>query len=251
MTAIDDLNRTIVACRACPRLVEWRESVGRNPPKSYAGQHYWSKPLTGFGDPSARLMIVGLAPAAHGGNRTGRIFTGDRSGDFLFRALYEVGLATSPLSVSKGDGTELRGCYLTAVVKCAPPANKPLPAERDSCIHFLIDEIEIVRPETILALGGFAWDGILRATKDAGGVVPSPKPRFTHGSETSLRWSYRSAGSRRISTSSRRDTAATHPIKLIGSYHPSQQNTFTGKLTMEMFVEILRRVLETKRSRIQ
>ncbi len=222
MTRLEKLNRKIIACRACPRLVEWRERVGQNPPKQYRGQTYWSKPLPGFGDPHARVMVVGLAPAANGGNRTGRIFTGDRSGDFLFRALFEVGLATAPRSESIDDGTELKGCYLTAVVRCAPPKNKPTPLERDTCIPYLIEEIDIVAPAAIVALGKFAWDGVLRAARMAGAPIGSPLPRFAHSSETNIEWRGRS-------------------VRMFGSYHPSQQNTFTGKLTMEMLVDVLRK----------
>ncbi|MER3395360.1 MAG: uracil-DNA glycosylase [Acidimicrobiia bacterium] len=241
--ALEDLNRRIIACKACPRLVEWRQSVGRKPPRQYIGWRYWSKPLPGFGDPCGPLMIIGLAPAAHGGNRTGRIFTGDRSATFLFEALYEVGLANLPDSRSLDDGLKLQGAYLSAVVRCAPPANKPTPQERDNCIPYLIEEIEIVQPTSILCLGRFAWDGILRATVIASGEIPSPRPRFFHGAVANIRWKSRSICTEpRMAKTEGRVTEvppSMRPIALVASYHPSQQNTFTGKLTKAMLVDAM------------
>jgi uracil-DNA glycosylase family 4 len=202
----------IHACRRCPRLVEWREARAADPPRRYRGDRYWARPLSGFGDPSARLAIVGLAPAAHGANRTGRMFTGDRSGDWLYAALHRTGLASRPTSEHRGDGLRLDGAYVTAVVRCAPPDNRPAPEERDNCLPYLERELEQL-PEchAILALGGFAWDGALRALRGLGFETPRPKPRFGHGAEAQIgRWA------------------------MVGCYHPSQQNTFTGRLTEGM-----------------
>jgi uracil-DNA glycosylase family 4 len=204
----------VVACARCPRLVSWRNEVAREPPARYAGQKYWAKPLPGFGDPNARLVVVGLAPAAHGGNRTGRIFTGDRSGEWLFRALHKAGYANQPTSVSKDDGLKLKDCYVCAIVRCAPPANKPTPEERDNCIGYTVRELRLLkRSRAILALGAYAWDGVLRAASELG-IHLKPKPRFGHGA-----------------------TAAVGRWTLVGSYHPSQQNTFTGTLTEQMLDE--------------
>jgi uracil-DNA glycosylase family 4 len=211
----------VVACRKCPRLVAWRNEAAHEPPARYKGERYWAKPLPGFGDPNARLIVVGLAPAAHGGNRTGRIFTGDRSGDWLFRALHRAGYANQAESVNARDGLKLRDCYVCAIVRCAPPANRPTPVERDNCIDYTIRELHLLRrARAILALGSFAWDGTLRALS-ALGEHPRPKPRFGHGAVADVgRWS------------------------LAGSYHPSQQNTFTGTLTEGMLDEV---VAEAKR----
>ena len=202
----------IHACRRCPRLVEWREAQAADPPRRYRGEDYWAKPLDGFGDPEARIAIVGLAPAAHGANRTGRMFTGDRSGEWLYAALHRAGLANRAESEHRGDGLRLRDAYVTAVVRCAPPANKPAIGERDNCLPYLERELELLeRARVIVALGAFAWDGALRAARARGAAVPRPKPRFGHGAEADLgRWS------------------------LLGCFHPSQQNTFTGKLTVPM-----------------
>lgn len=211
----------VVACRRCPRLVAWRERAASEAPARFRGERYWSRPLPGFGDPRARLVVVGLAPAAHGGNRTGRIFTGDRSGDWLFRALHRAGFASQPTSVSRDDGLRLRDCYVCAVVRCAPPANKPLPQERESCIGYTVRELRLLtRARAILALGSFAWDGALRACAELGHAVRS-RPRFGHAA-----------------------VARVGPYALVGSYHPSQQNTFTGKLTEAMLDEA---VVEAKR----
>jgi uracil-DNA glycosylase family 4 len=218
MRALDLITDEIVACRACPRLVAWREQVAREKVARFADQTYWGRPVPGFGDPAATVCIVGLAPAAHGGNRTGRIFTGDRSGDFLYASMYRCGLANQPTSVALDDGLELHGAYVAAVNRCAPPGNKPTPQERDRCLPYLEREIAALTDlRSIVALGGFAWDGILRALATLGHAAPRPKPRFGHGAE-----------------------AAVGPYRLVGCFHPSQQNTFTGKLTTEMLDEVLR-----------
>jgi uracil-DNA glycosylase len=214
----------IVACRSCPRLVEWRERVARDKTVRFADQTYWGRPVPGFGDPAAGILVVGLAPAAHGGNRTGRIFTGDRSGDFLFGSLHRVGLSNRPTSVSRDDGLRLIRAYLSAVNRCAPPANKPTPAERDTCVPFLAREIAALESLRVLvALGAFAWDGALRALS-ALGHPTRPRPRFGHAAE-----------------------AAVGPFVLLGSYHPSQQNTFTGKLTPQMLDAVFERAAELAR----
>jgi uracil-DNA glycosylase family 4 len=201
----------VVGCRACPRLVEWRERVARVKVARFTDQEYWGRPVPGFGDPAARILILGLAPAAHGGNRTGRIFTGDRSGDFLYASLHRCELASQPTSVARSDGLRLLGAYITAVNRCAPPGNKPTPRERDNCLPYLGRELHAL-PElrAIVALGSFAWDGALRALASLGHSV-RPKPRFAHGSEASV-----------------------GPLTVLGCFHPSQQNTFTGKLTPAM-----------------
>ena len=211
----------IVGCRSCPRLVEWRERVAREKTVRFADQTYWGRPVPGFGDPAAGILVVGLAPAAHGGNRTGRIFTGDRSGDFLFGSLHRVGLSNRPTSVSRDDGLRLIRAYLSAVNRCAPPANKPTPAERDTCLPFLAREIAALeRLRVLVALGAFAWDGALRALS-ALGHPTRPRPRFGHAAEASV-----------------------GPFVLLGSYHPSQQNTFTGKLTPQMLDAVFERAAE-------
>jgi uracil-DNA glycosylase len=220
--ALAKLARTVASCTACPRLVTWREDVAANPPRRYRGERYWARPLPGFGDPRARLLVVGLAPAAHGGNRTGRIFTGDRSGDWLFAAMHEAGFASQPTSEHRDDGLRLADAYIAAVVRCAPPANRPTPSERDACLGYLVTELELLNEvRVIVALGAFAWDGALRALAAAGDATPRPKPRFGHGAETRV-------GS----------------YALLGAYHPSQQNTFTGKLTREMLVAVFDRARE-------
>ena len=205
-------------CRACPRLVAWREEVAALPRRSYSGERYWGRPIAGWGDPAPAVLIVGLAPAAHGGNRTGRIFTGDRSGDFLFASLYRCGLAAQPTSVSADDGQRLIGARMVAAVRCAPPANKPTPAERDTCAPWLEAELRLVAGSlrAIVALGGFAWQALWPALAGAGLAVPRRRPAFGHGAETELGGV---GGSR---------------VLLIGCYHPSQQNTFTGRVTAEM-----------------
>jgi len=211
----------IVGCRSCPRLVEWRERVARDKTVRFADQTYWGRPVPGFGDPAARILVVGLAPAAHGGNRTGRIFTGDRSGDFLFGSLHRVGLSNRSTSVSRDDGLRLIRVYLAAVNRCAPPGNKPTPTERDTCLPFLEREIAALeRLRVLVALGAFAWDGALRALS-ALGHPTRPRPRFGHAAE-----------------------ALVGPFVLLGSYHPSQQNTFTGKLTPPMLDAVFERAAE-------
>jgi uracil-DNA glycosylase len=211
------LEREVVACRACPRLVAWREEAARERVARFADETYWARPLPGFGDPGARIMLVGLAPAAHGGNRTGRIFTGDRSGDFLFASMHRVGLANQPTSVSRDDGLRLSGAWVTAVNRCAPPGNRPTPQERDTCLPFLERELAALgRLRAIVSLGSFAWDGVLRALSANGHPVPRPRPRFGHGAETTV-----------------------GPYAVIGCFHPSQQNTFTGTLTEPMIDAVL------------
>ncbi len=176
MDSVDQLNKTIVRCRKCPRLVRWRAQAAKNPPRRYQGMTYWAKPLPGLGDPRARLLVVGLAPAAHGGNRTGRFFTGDRSGDWLFEALYASGFANQPTSVHLNDGLKLRGCYITAAVRCAPPANKPAREEFEVCRPYLIREIELLKQvRVVLALGKIAFDSFLKAYVESGGSIPKPK----------------------------------------------------------------------------
>ena len=208
-----DLQNRIVGCRACPRLVEWREKVATTKRTAFADDTYWGRPVPGFGDPRARLVVLGLAPAAHGANRTGRVFTGDRSGDFLYAALHRAGFASQPTSSHLDDGLALTDCWVTAAVRCAPPANTPTPAERDRCAPFLRRELELLDARVVLALGAFAWAAALAQL----GPV-RPKPRFGHGAEA------RVAG-----------------LTLLGSYHVSQQNTFTGRLTEAMFDAVLAR----------
>jgi uracil-DNA glycosylase len=218
---LEHLKAEIVECRRCPRLVEWRERVAREKRAAFADQEYWGRPVPGFGDPAAKIMIVGLAPAAHGGNRTGRIFTGDRSGDFLFRALYRCGLSNQPTSIARDDGLRLNGLFVTAVNRCCPPGNRPTPAERDNCLPYLAREIELLdRLRVLVALGSYAWDGALMALARNGHPTPRPKRTFGHGSE-----------------------AKVGGYHVIGSFHPSQQNTFTGKLTPEMLETVLRRAV--------
>jgi len=217
--ALAAIAREIVACRRCPRLVSWREAAARNPPKRFRGQTYWARPLPGFGDPAARILIVGLAPAAHGGNRTGRVFTGDASGDFLFRALFEAGLANQPLSTGRGDGLVLSGAFVSAAARCAPPDNRPTPAEFDRCRPFLVREIAALPSlRVVVALGGLAFSESIRALACAGEPIPRPRPRFGHGAEIAI-----------------------GRITLLGAYHPSQQNTFTGRLTAPMLLDVFRR----------
>jgi uracil-DNA glycosylase family 4 len=210
--SIDILNAEVTTCTACARLVAWREACASDPPKRFKGDDYWERPLPGFGDTEAEIAVVGLAPAAHGANRTGRMFTGDRSGDWLYAAMHRAGLANQPTSVRAGDGLELRGAYISAVVRCAPPDNKPTPGERDECVPYLARELGLLsKVRVIVCLGSFAWDGALRALRAGGHETPRPKPKFGHMAEASV-----------------------GPYALLGSYHPSQQNTFTGRLTVEM-----------------
>lgn len=216
---LSELATEIHACRRCPRLVEWREACAADPPRRYRGEDYWAKPISGFGDPAARVVIVGLAPAAHGANRTGRMFTGDRSGEWLYAALHRAGYANQAQSERRDDGLRLRGAYVTAGVRCAPPANKPTPAERDNCLPYLERELALLdRCEVVVALGAFGWDVVLRTARELGVAAPRPRPRFGHGAEANLgQWT------------------------LLGCYHPSQQNTFTGKLTVPMIDAVLAR----------
>lgn len=221
------IGREVSECRACPRLVEWRERIGREKRRAYLDWDYWARPVPGFGDPAARLLILGLAPAAHGANRTGRVFTGDRSGDWLFAALHRAGFANQPTSTHAGDGLALRDAFVTAAVKCAPPDNKPTPGERDACYPFLLRELDgLPNLSSIVCLGKFGWDQGVRALRAAGYPVPTPAPRFGHNAVVPI-------GER---------------LTLIGSYHPSQQNTFTGRLTETMLDEVFasaRRAMES------
>jgi uracil-DNA glycosylase family 4 len=217
LTGVAVINRRIVACRKCPRLVRWREASAKQPPRRFVGQSYWAKPLPGFGDASARLLLVGLAPAAHGGNRTGRMFTGDRSGDWLYGALHEAGFANQPNSDHHGDGLQLTDCYITAAVHCAPPANKPNLLEFKRCRLYLVEELRLLdRVRLVIVLGKIAFDSFLAAYQENGGSLPQPRPKFGHGASYDL----------------------SNGLRLICSYHPSQQNTFTGKLTRAMFKNI-------------
>lgn len=232
--SLEALACEVVECRRCPRLVSWREQVARERRAAYREQAYWGRPVTGFGDPKARVVLLGLAPAAHGGNRTGRIFTGDRSGDFLFAALWRTGFANVPTSVSRDDGLRLRDAWVTAAVRCAPPANKPSPQERDECLRWSERELRLLREaKVMLCLGAFAWDAALRlraqiatetrrpsASRPTRSSAASPshgRPRFAHGA---------------LSEAER--------LTLLGCYHPSQQNTFTGRLTEQMLDDVLR-----------
>ena len=211
--SLSALNADVIDCRRCPRLVAWRERVAREKRAAFADQEYWGRPVPGFGDPRARLLVVGLAPAAHGGNRTGRIFTGDRSGDWLFAALWRAGFANQPTSLHRDDGLELTDCWISAPVKCAPPDNRPTPDERDRCAPYLAAEVRLLPLRVVVALGGFAWDAALRHL----GPV-RPKPRFGHGAEVEV-----------------------GAVVLLGSYHVSQQNTFTGRLTEPMLDAVFAR----------
>ena len=211
--SLEVIESEVAACRACPRLVRWREQVAREKRRSYAADEYWGRGVPGFGDSSARLLVLGLAPAAHGANRTGRVFTGDRSGEWLYAALYRAGLSSAPYSLGPSDGLRLFDTYVTASVKCAPPGNKPLPEERVNCERFLEAEMDALGGiEVIVCLGAFAWDNALRLLARRGHAVPRPKPRFGHLAVSRI-----------------------DDVTLIGSYHPSQQNTFTGVLTEPMF----------------
>jgi uracil-DNA glycosylase family 4 len=212
-TALDRLNARLVRCRRCPRLVAHRETVAAAPPPRYAGQTYWARPLPGFGDVQARLLLVGLAPAAHGGNRTGRMFTGDRSGDWLFDALHHAGFASQPTSTHPDDGLRLVDAYVTATVRCAPPDNKPTVEEIARCEPYLLEELALLsRVRVVMGLGRIGWQAYLRARRTLGLPLPRPLPAFGHGAEATM----------------------ADGVTLLGTYHPSQQNTFTGKLTRPM-----------------
>jgi uracil-DNA glycosylase family 4 len=212
------IERRIVDCRRCPRLVAWREAAARHPPRRFRGDAYWARPLPGFGDPAASILIVGLAPAAHGGNRTGRMFTGDASGDFLFRALFDAGLANQPASSGRGDGLALSGAFISAAARCAPPDNRPTPEEFGRCRSYLVEELRALASlRVVVALGGLAFAQAIRALAEAGEEIPRPRPGFGHGTR-----------------------ARRRRYTLIGSYHPSQQNTFTGKLTPAMLRAVFR-----------
>lgn len=219
MRSLTLLNEQIVACRRCPRLVVHREAMAREKRRQFRDWTYWGRPIPGFGDPKARLFVVGLAPAAHGGNRTGRVFTGDRSGDWLYEALHRFGFANQPESTHKGDGLALADCYIAAAVRCAPPGNKPTPDEFETCRPYLVEELRLLnRLHVVVALGKIAFDQYLKACRATGNRIPSPAPRFGHGVRYPLPWG----------------------VTLIGSYHPSQQNTFTGKLTRPMFHSVFK-----------
>jgi uracil-DNA glycosylase len=215
------LNEEIVVCRKCPRLVKYREKVAREKRRAYREWEYWGKPVPGFGDPQARLLILGLAPAAHGANRTGRMFTGDRSGDFLYTALHKAGFANQDTSLHHEDGLQLQNAYITATCRCAPPENKPLPCELSNCRGYLEHEMEILRPKAILALGKIAWDGYLEILKQRGVIASRALYQFAHGAEAEV---------------------APGTPRLFGAYHPSQQNTQTGKVTQAMYARVLRRI---------
>ena len=219
MSALAQLTSEITACRKCARLVRCCEAARATPPKRFVGASYWARPVPGFGDPAARLLVVGLAPAAHGGNRTGRVFTGDRSGDWLYAALHRAGFANQAASIGRDDGLALTDAYVSCVVRCAPPDNKPTPKERDRCVRYLRDELALLTEvRAIVALGGFAWDGVLLAASQLGHAIPRPKPRFGHAAEVQL-----------------------GPWLVVGSYHVSQQNTFTGRLTVPMLDRVFAR----------
>jgi uracil-DNA glycosylase family 4 len=218
--SVAEVESVVVDCHRCPRLVAWREEVARTRRAAFQDEVYWGRPVPAFGDPDARLFVVGLAPAAHGGNRTGRMFTGDRSGDWLYRALWRAGFASQPESIAAGDGLTLADCLITAAVRCAPPDNKPLPAERDACQPYLEAELSLTpRVRVIVALGGFAWAQLHRVLGELGWTLPTRRVPFAHGAESAAV----------------RPGTGTGSVTLIASYHPSQQNTFTGTLTEEMF----------------
>jgi len=220
-TRLRVLEEEIVGCRKCPRLVEYREKVAEEKRRAFCEWTYWGKPVPGFGDPHAELFILGLAPAAHGGNRTGRVFTGDRSGDFLYAALYKAGFANQPSSLRRDDGLVVKNVFIAAAVRCAPPANKPLPSEIMNCRGYLERELALLKPKVILALGKIAWDAYLDILKSEGVIASRAKYVFAHGAVAKL--------------------PGDGP-RLVGVYHPSQQNTQTGKLTPEMYTKILRRI---------
>ena len=217
--SLGELEREVTTCRRCPRLVAWREEVARVRRAAFASEEYWGRPLPGFGDPEASVLVLGLAPAAHGGNRTGRIFTGDRSGDWLFGSMWRTGFANQPTSVSRDDGLRLTGAWVTAAVRCAPPANRPTPAERDNCLPYLVRELGLLESvRVIVTLGSFGWDAALRTLAALGEPRIRPRPKFGHGVAVEV-----------------------GPFTVLGCYHPSQQNTFTGKLTEPMIDAVFER----------
>lgn len=220
MTKLERLHAEIVRCRACPRLVEWREEVARVKRRAYREWTYWGRPVPGFGDPRAGLIIVGLAPAAHGANRTGRMFTGDRSGDFLFAGLHRAGFANQPTSTHRDDGLALQGAFIVAAARCAPPDNKPLPEELARCAPFMDREVALLPARVFLALGAIGWNAALGYLERAGGSIPSPRPAFGHGAEVRF----------------------PDGRTLVGCYHVSQQNTQTGRLTPAMFDAVMARI---------
>jgi len=221
LSQLQILNEEIVACRKCPRLVRYREKVAREKRRAYREWTYWGKPLPGFGDAHAQLLILGLAPAAHGGNRTGRMFTGDRSGDFLYAALHKAGFANQPTSVQCNDGLQLTNAYISATCRCAPPENKPLPREIENCRGYFERELEILKPKAVLALGKIAWDAYLEILKRQGVIASRAPYKFAHGAEAEL---------------------SSRTPRLFGVYHPSQQNTQTGRVTPAMYAAVLRRI---------
>ncbi len=228
MRSLSLLQREIEKCTLCPRLTQYRKEIARQKVKRFQNWTYWGRPVPGFGDPKARLFVLGLAPAAHGGNRTGRVFTGDRSGDWLYEALHRFGFANQPDSTHRNDGLRLKDCYIAAAVRCAPPANKPLPNEFDTCRRYLLEELQgLRRMRVVVALGKMAFDAYFKSCRELGNVAESPKPIFSHGIIVRLPWD----------------------VTLVGSYHPSQQNTFTGKLTRPMFHQVFRvaqKILDTR-----
>ena len=216
---LEELSASITDCRRCPRLVAWRELVATEKRPAFQDEEYWGRPVPGFGDPAASLVVVGLAPAAHGANRTGRMFTGDRSGDWLYRALYRAGFANQPNSSSVEDGLELTGAWVTAPVRCAPPENKPSTAERDNCRSWFDAELDLMAPDVVVALGAYAYQSVWRYLTDRGRSMPRPRPKFAHGLEVAI---------------------PEGPV-VLASYHPSQQNTFTGRLTESMLDQVFQR----------
>lgn len=220
---LEEIHSGLIECRRCPRLVEWREQVGREKRAAFRDEEYWARPVPGFGDPDARLAVVGLAPAAHGANRTGRMFTGDRSGDWLFRSLHRTGFASQPTSEHANDGLSLSEVFITSAVHCAPPDNKPTTAERTTCLDWTVAELRALPSlRVVVALGGIGYDAVLAMAEPLGWTRPRPKPKFGHGVEVDLE----------------------HGPRLICSYHPSQQNTFTGRLTEDMLDEVFNQARE-------
>ncbi|MFD3573437.1 uracil-DNA glycosylase [Streptomyces sp. NPDC058644] len=241
MNPLTELDARISGCSACPRLVAWREEVGRVKRAAYQDWTYWARPVPGFGPADASMLVIGLAPAAHGGNRTGRMFTGDRSGDVLYKAMYELGLASSPLAVSLDDGLTLRGVRVTSPVHCAPPENKPTPGERDMCRPWLVREMELLGPRlrSAVILGAFGWQAALPAFAAAGWRVPKPRPRFAHGARVTLeRETAQEPGGQAEALAP--GEAGPGPVTLYGCFHVSQRNTFTGRLTPDMLKDVLR-----------